>query len=316
MAPTRGSSVRWLSHVLAVGAVLTGNCRAQQNLRQGGPTLAEVSPVGSETPGVVSAVATGASAGGSNPRLRPSGLLTVRSLRVAGATPQGSRVFLGPAETGISMGTDATGQTFSIAKDSEMPSKPIMLLDAQDGLHLGAQQVEMQSLSAAGSVAIRGVKQWELVRQEDFSESGLGWSRAEVTHCGGVNMLGGFCKLSKGEVNKTYAGLPPHKQLRIVATYHFIDRWVGETGYMKLNIGQEGLPVVLWSEQHTQSMSKNGISVCGQAATPEGKFSANIDVVIEHTTDALTMTFGSTMEDSDPCDESWGVSGVEIYTRE
>lgn len=326
---------RWLHSVLAL-CVLTVSCRGQVNLRSGfsvaassATTLAEVAPIkpqdGVDVSGVVSALATGASSGSSDagapagaPKLRPSGLLTVRSLRVAGSTPQGSRVFLGAPEAGISMGTDASGATFSISKDNNGASvtKPIVLLDAQDALHLGATQVEMQSVASAGSLAIRGVKQWELVRQEDFSQTGLGWSRADVTHCGGVNMLGGFCKLSKGEVKKTYAGLPPHKQLRVVATYHFIDRWVGETGYMKLNVGQEGLPVVLWSEQHTQTMSKNGISVCGQAATPEGKFSSGIDVVIEHTSDQLQLTFGSTMEDSDPCDESWGVSGIEIYTRE
>eukprot|EP00929_Paragymnodinium_shiwhaense_P121761 TRINITY_DN94129_c0_g1_i1.p1 TRINITY_DN94129_c0_g1~~TRINITY_DN94129_c0_g1_i1.p1 ORF type:complete len:321 (-),score=54.76 TRINITY_DN94129_c0_g1_i1:81-1043(-) len=306
--------LRGLHRLLAICALAFGHGVQGLNVasaRANGVALAEVSAAGGS--------AQGAPAAG-NPRLRPSGLLTVRSLRVAGVGAQESRMFLGPATGGFSMGTDAAGATFSISQDSRAGSlgvdKPILMLDAQDGLHLGAQQVQVQSLAAAGSVAIRGVKQWELVRQEDFSQSGFGWSKADVTHCGGVNMLGGFCKLSKGEVNKTFNGLPPHKQLRVVATYHFIDRWVGETGYMKLDIGQDGLPVVLWSEQHTQSMSKNGLSVCGQSATPEGKFSAGIDVVIEHTKPAFQLIFGSTMEDSDPCDESWGVSGIEIYTRE
>jgi hypothetical protein len=262
-------------------------------------------------------VATGAML---SPRLRPSGLLSVRSLRVAGLADEGSRLFLGAPGASFSIGTDASGSTFSIQKESlpATPSTPpnaLLALDAEDVLHIGAQRVQALSLTTNNGLAFRGVAQWQLARQEDFSQQGFGWSRPAVTKCGGVSMLGGFCRLSKGEVNKTFMGLPPHKQVRVVATYHFIDRWIGETGYMKLNVGQAGQPVALWSEQHSQAMSKNGISLCGQAGTPEGKFSALIDVTVEHTQDSVEVAFGSTMDDSDPCDESWGVSGVEIYTR-
>mmetsp|Transcript_114285 Transcript_114285/g.243748 ORF Transcript_114285/g.243748 Transcript_114285/m.243748 type:complete len:265 (+) Transcript_114285:118-912(+) len=243
--------------------------------------------------------------------LRPKGTLTVRSMRVAGA--QGSKIYLG-AQDEFSIGTDAAG-TFSIQQASQ--TAPLLSLDAKDTLHLGAKRVEAQELDAVRGFSVGGVQQWRLVRSEDFALSGggLGWSRQAVSQCGGVHMLGGYCQLSSGEVNKTFTGLPPHKQLRVRATYHFIDRWIGEAGYMKLDIGQEGRPVVVWSEQHSQQMSKGGVSLCGQSGTPEGKFSASIDVTVPHRQDAVQLAFGSTMDSADPCDESWGVSGVELYMR-
>lgn len=217
------------------------------------------------------------------------------------------------ANAEFSIGTDAN-ENFLIQEASS--NTPLLSLDAQKNtLHLGADHVEAVSVDAAGGLSIRGVKQWQLVSADDFTQSGIGWSRQEVTHCAGVSMLGGYCKLSKGEVNKTFNGLPPHKQLRLMATYHFIDRWIGEAGYMKLGIGEAGAPVLVWSEQHAQQMSKNGLNLCGQGGTPEGKFSVPIDVTVPHTFDTIDLIFGSTMDDTDPCDESWGVSGVEIYVR-
>jgi len=246
------------------------------------------------------------------PKVRPSGFLTVRSMRVAGTAAEGSRLFFGPEGAGFAIGTDGT-ERFLI-EDTSSRSGPLLSL-SKGVLRLGAHKVEARSVSTEGGVTVHGVGQWRLVVAEDFAEQGLGWSRADVTRCGGVTMLGGYCKFSKGEVNKTFSGIAPHTQLRVVATYHFIDRWIGEAGYLKLNIGQDRAPVVVWSEQHSQEKSENGLSLCGQQETPEGKFSATIDVTLAHREDSVQLTFGSTMKDSDPCDESWGVSGVELYTR-
>merc|ERR1719482_1774662 len=112
-----------------------------------------------------------------------------------------------------------------------------MKLDPQNVLTLGSSRVEAQALNVVNGLSVRGVKQWQLAYSDDFSVVGTGWSRSEVSQCGGVFMLGGFCKFGVGEVNKTFNGLPPHKQLKVTATYHFIDSWAGETGYMKLNVG-------------------------------------------------------------------------------
>jgi len=242
---------------------------------------------------------------------KPKGLLTLRSLRVQNAGADGSKVFFGTGSE-FSMGTDSAGNF--IVQQASAP-KPLLSLDSQDTLRLGSARVEAQALNAVNGISVRGVKQWQLVYSDDFSAMGTGWSREEVSQCGGLFMLGGFCKFSTGEVNKTFNTLPPHKQLKVVAKYHFIDRWIGETGYMKLNIGMNGCAVPVWSEQHTQEAGQNGISLCGNTEVAEGKFSVPVDVTVPHHEDSVSVTFGATIGTADPCDESWGVSAVEIYVR-
>jgi hypothetical protein len=233
-------------------------------------------------------------------------------MRVANPGAEGSKILFG-AHSEFAMGTDAAGN-FLVQQASA--KAPLLSLDSSNTLKLGSARVEALSLDAQAGISVRGVKQWQMISSEDFSVDGAGWSRREVSQCAGVNMLGGFCKFSRGEVNKTFTNLPPHKQLRLVATYHFIDRWIGETGYMKLNVGMSDCPVTVWSERHTQQEVQNGLSLCGDAGTPEGKFSVPIDVVVPHHKDSVTVTFGSTMDDADPCDESWGISSLELHVRD
>jgi hypothetical protein len=242
------------------------------------------------------------------PAIKSKGLLTVSGMKVSAAGPQGSMVHFGQGAE-YSIGADAAGSFVVSHGDSPLLS----LVD--NTLHANTAKIEAQSLNVAGDVTIGGVAQWRLVATEDFAAQGVGWSKGDVSQCGGVSMLGGYCKFAQGEVTKTFAGLPPHKQLRVVANYHFIDRWIGESGYMKLNIGQGGGQVPVWSEQHTQTEAKHGLSLCGQEDTPEGKFSVPIDVSVPHHEESVEVTVGSTMDSSDPCDESWGISGFEIWTR-
>merc|ERR1719261_1295381 len=164
-------------------------------------------------------------------------------MKVTSTGPQGSMVHFGP-EAEYSVGADAAGN-FVV----QHAAAPLLSL-VDNTLHANTARLEAQALNVAGDLTIGGVPQWRLVSTEDFSAQGVGWSRADVSQCAGVSMLGGFCKFGQGEVIKTFTGLPPHKQLRIVANYHFIDRWIGESGYMKLNIGRDGSPVVVWTEQH------------------------------------------------------------------
>mmetsp|Transcript_64686 Transcript_64686/g.122693 ORF Transcript_64686/g.122693 Transcript_64686/m.122693 type:complete len:307 (+) Transcript_64686:101-1021(+) len=257
--------------------------------------------------------ATASLAAGRTPSAGSKGMLTLRSMRVASSGPEGSMMHFGP-NSEFAMGTDSAGNF--IVQQASNPAAPLLSLDDQDTLHIGSSHVQALSIDTAGGISVAGVRQWRLMFAEDFtSVQTSGWSRPEATQCAGVQMLGGFCKFSNTEVNKTFSGLPPHKQLRIVATYHFIDSWQGETGYMKVSVGQEKDLVTVWSEQHAQENSKNGLNLCGNGETPEGKFSASIDVMVPHNTDTLSVSFGSTMDDVDPCDQSWGVSGVEVYAR-
>lgn len=246
------------------------------------------------------------------PQLRPRGMLTMRTMTLANTGAEGSTLYFGDD---FAMGTDTAANFALRAKNAE---HPLLMLDSANTLRIGSPRVEALSVDAQGGVVVRGVKQWELAVSEDFALGSVpaGWSRSELSQCGGITMLGGFCKFSRGVTNKTFTGLPPHKRLRIVANFHFIDQWIGESGYMKLNIGVGGAPIVVWTEQHSQEMSKNGISVCGKSETPEGKFAVPIDITIPHHESSIEVEFGSTMDDSDACDESWGISGLELLVRE
>lgn len=232
-------------------------------------------------------------------------------MKVANSGAAGSKIFFGSGSE-FAMGTDSAGN-FVVQEQSA--SSPLLKLDSENTLHLGSSRVEAQALNAVNGISVRGVKQWQLVYSDDFSTAGTGWSRAEVSQCGGVFMLGGYCKFGTGEVNKTFNGLPPHKQLKVSAKYHFIDRWIGETGYMKLDVGVQDCNVAVWSEQHMVDGAKNGIDLCGNAATPEGKFAVPVDVTVPHSKDSVTVTFGATIGSADSCDESWGISAVEVYVR-
>lgn len=121
-------------------------------------------------------------------------------------------------------------------------------------------------------------------------------------------MLGGYAKFAGGEVTKTYEDLPPHSRIRIVASYHFIDAWNGESGFLRADIGRDNMMEYLWTEKYDYSKAKNGINICG-AVYPEGKLTSTIDVTIPHIASGITIGFGSTL-DQDPEENSFGVSNI------
>ena len=170
-----------------------------------------------------------------------------------------------------------------------------------------------KGFSFTGDFKIRSINQWKLIYEEDFSEGVSGWSNNTVSNCSGVYMLGGYCHFGGGEASKTYRSLSNHTQVKIEATYHFIDAWDGESGYMKINNGKNGEMEYAWIEKYSAFLGSNGINVCG-GRWSEGKFASPISIVIPHKNDSITIAFGATIE-QDPCDESFGVSGIRIYIR-
>lgn len=123
-------------------------------------------------------------------------------------------------------------------------------------------------------------------------------------------MLGGYGKFSGGiEIKKTFTEIPlPHSFIRVVATYHFIDAWSGETGFMRINSGKKGAMEYVWTSKYDFSKSVGGINICG-ADYPEGRFGSKIDLTLRHTTDTVTIGFGSTL-DQDPYENSYGISNL------
>jgi len=241
--------------------------------------------------------------------VKAKGTLTVKGLRVASGAADGSMVHFGP-DSAFAAGTDSAGQFVIQHAGASMLS-----LDPKNVLHIASPTVLAQGLDVAGELTLGGVKQWRLAHYEDFSNpaGAVGWSRKDVSSCGGINMLGGYCKFGQGEVTKSFGPFPAHTQLRIKGTYHFIDRWIGESAFLKLNVGRDGGPTVVWTDRHSEDGQTKGMNVCGQADTPEGKFAQPFEVTVPHSMAMLEATFGSTMDSQDACDQSWGVSGLEIY---
>lgn len=71
----------------------------------------------------------------------------------------------------------------------------------------------------------------------------------EISKCGGVHLLGGYAIQAGGENTKLFEGLPAHNKIRIVANYHFIDAWSGETGFMRVSIGPQESLSYIWTEK-------------------------------------------------------------------
>jgi len=178
---------------------------------------------------------------------------------------------------------------------------------------IDADVMSAESLSTS-LLEIQGVAQWQLVSVEDFEEqpggsAGDGWSKKDLTMCGGNTFLGGPCTATGNtETQKTFKNLPSHTQLRIVAKYLFIDSWDGESAYMKLD------DRVAWSDTYNHAaFAKNGVNICGND-TPEGRYMRHIDVTVPHTSDGFDLHFGATT-DEHSCDESFGVDGVMVFVR-
>jgi len=160
-----------------------------------------------------------------------------------------------------------------------------------------------------GAFTFKGLSQW-LLHIDDSNFDDGGWTNQSVTTCGGspVPILGGYGKFAGGSVQRNYRNLPPHQEIRLKANFHFIDNWSGEMAYLKLD------HQAAWTDLYdAQGVNSNGINLCG-SPTHEAKFAVPIDVAIQHTSAALSVTFGAKMT-KHATEASWGVSGLQIYVR-
>lgn len=173
--------------------------------------------------------------------------------------------------------------------------------------------LETNSTLKAKRFEIRGERQWQLHTSEWYQETSVdGWSNATTSSCAGVQMLGGYCVFSAGTTSKRFADLPDHNYLRVKATFHFIDKWQGETGYFK--IGNAQTQHYVWAERFDHSLFTTAPDLCGDTSILEGKFTMPIDIIIEHFDSSATLVFGSTLPEA-PCTASFGVSSLQIYLR-
>lgn len=165
----------------------------------------------------------------------------------------------------------------------------------------------------AEDVVVGGVKQWKLVRHEDFNSGpAIGWSLLETSSCNGKDFfVGGHCRIATGTVKKVFDHLPPHQQVRVTGRYHFIDNWKGESAFLQLN------NQYVWTDHTSPHVTHaSGIDMCGSTQYAEKKMSTPVDVTMPHSDSFLEVAFGSTGSPSeDPCHRSFGVDDVMVYVK-
>ncbi|CEM20971.1 unnamed protein product [Vitrella brassicaformis CCMP3155] len=218
------------------------------------------------------------------------------------------------------MGTATDGYKLCVSEGSvftiSRQDAPLLMITNDSMVQIAAPELLVESLDVTRGLLVQGVPQWRMLSEESFADgTAEGWDANAVTHCAGTSMLGGYGEFAQKEVSKVFSGLPPHSHLRIKATFHFIDDWVGESGYMKANIGSEGGMTFVWTERHTQAETVNGVNLCGDVTASEGKFAVPVDVVLPHNQPTVALAFGSTITQNNPLHHSWGVSAIEIYVR-
>lgn len=176
------------------------------------------------------------------------------------------------------IGTDSF-DTFTISQDGS----PIISVNTLDNITLNMESLSARNIDLYGDFKILGTPQFKTVIIESFFQSQVnGWvysitnapvDNNMITQCGGQYILGGFGKLAMGEIYKVFTDIPPHKLLRIKANVHFIDRWAGESCYLKMDIGKDGSMEYVWTERNYNSDS--AINICG-GTQGESKFSVNV----------------------------------------
>lgn len=187
-----------------------------------------------------------------------------------------------------------------------------LYVDETRRTHFGAEVLTEADIEFSGGLTVGGVNQWGLVHYDGFKDSeASSYTNKSITECGGVRMLGGYCQFSAGNSSRLI-DLPDHSQIRLKLTWHFIDQWHGETAY--INLGTSSTNQTVWSYTYDLSQSVDPINICGNSDYGEGKFAIPVDITYEHTSNQLLVLFGSTLEEQ-PCEKSWGISGIEVYIR-
>jgi hypothetical protein len=267
--------------------------------------------------------------------------MVVNSLDISGPQNNPAEISIKSGSSKYNMGVRTDG-TFAITDGNKHP-----LLTVEDGnVFAHTKVLSAGGLSADNNLVIGGVTQWALISSEDFADGSDGWEgdtvtpctgspsiagesstglEGKVTSCGGVRMLGGYRAFAGGNTHKKYSALREHRQVRVTGSFHFIDAWEGETGFVMIGEHIKGKEcdemVYGWTHSYDAREISSAINICGGTA-PEGRFSVPFDVTIPHNGKDIEIVFGSTLRsnsdrqfDKGEGSAWWGVSGVEVYVR-
>ena len=182
-------------------------------------------------------------------------------------------------------------------------------------LTLYAENIDLTMNYNNSDINYEKLNQFYLFYSDDFQSNSKGWSNDATSVCGtnNNNFLGGPCKFSDTITEKTYNEIPPHKEIRITATFHFFDDWAGEEAYMLVN------DTPIWSDSYSWCpgviiwlCKKKSINVCGNEKSD--RLGVPIDVTFRHTDSFFKLLFKTSLK-KDACQASWGVDNINIYIR-
>ena len=309
----------------------------------------------SAEPGTIAKTATTAKT--TTTKKRKSGPTMKRGgIVVQGEEGQAAVLSVKSGKTGYRVGAFGTPARFAIQQTGG-DKTDILTIKPNGDVTMKSKLLRTTSIEAESRLLVNKVPQWSIVKQENYVtdpttqtvKGAEGWKsvpaivgknavQVQVSRCGGLTLLGGVSNFDQaGSVAKIFK-VPvaaTTKEVRITARFHFIDMWLGQSGYLKIAMPQEngeyGKGQVVWSSQY--ETAPDGLSpmvemmnVCGNPKVGEHKFSVPIDIVVplkgRSAASAaekveIKLEFGSTW--AVPADEngsnegSWGISGVEFW---
>lgn len=141
---------------------------------------------------------------------------------------------------------------------------------------------------------------WTVIAQEDFTDGASDWSDPRTSTCGSVTVLGGPSGFGVGAASSKAFGLlgVVHTEARLSLRYWRFDTWDGELAVVRI----DGVDVF--------AMGSGGFP-CG-TSEPGQELAVNVGVA--HTTDALTVTVASTLDEASD-NESFGIDNLELRVR-
>jgi hypothetical protein len=170
-----------------------------------------------------------------------------------------------------------------------------------------AQGWHVSSVSNGGGGAIS---------QEDAAQrQSVAQNASLLSHCGDGNLfLGGHCRAGGDhELFKQWEALPPHTELRLSASVHFIDSWDGEAAFMSVD-GHTVWTSAKAARQRPAGDASPHLSVCGDNRFADAVIGKKIDIVVPHREALASIRFG-TFLDEHACDESFGIDDVALYVH-
>ena len=62
-----------------------------------------------------------------------------------------------------------------------------------------------------------------------------------------------YGKLGEGIMSKRFTNLAKHSMIKIQTSFHFLDSWKGEVGFMQLDTGANNAREYVWTEKYDSS---------------------------------------------------------------